>query len=158
MSKETITIQESGIVKTSGTAIDRHQTTMNVDDEKSIIESIDMLKTMEGAGFNPIPTYWNPEKTDEKRIPVIFMGIGSEDIPDFNDNTKLINRDVAYFATEIKGKKQIIMQASKILVSQCKKLQQGNAFFLEYLGRTYKGPKGMAAEYFLEPVKTKSNV
>ncbi|MEO1415042.1 MAG: hypothetical protein AAFW00_13225 [Bacteroidota bacterium] len=78
--------------------------------------------------------YWTPATEGESKI-LVFMRITTEDqIPDFNDPSKLVTKDCAYFVEQTQQGLQILRNASSRLVSIARHFIEGEVYQVTYKG------------------------
>jgi hypothetical protein len=97
--------------------------------------------------------YWSPEIGETKVV--VFMRIVEDDsIPDFNDNTKTVSKDCAYFVTKNgSGDLQVLKCAATRLVSAMSSASEGDIFQIAHTGKVKnKTNNYLSSEFRINPV------
>lgn len=97
--------------------------------------------------------YWSPEIGETKVV--VFMKIVEDDsIPDFNDNTKTVSKDCAYFVTKNgSGDLQVLRCAASRLVSSMASASEGDIFQIAHTGKVKnKSNNFLSSQFRINPV------
>lgn len=105
----------------------------------SVVDMSGSIPTLDSAQVAPVDLmsdYWTPERPGEfKRL--FFMRIGTRNVLDQQDQSKIIPLDCAFFMENVGGELRSVSNGSKRLVGALEAIeaQQGMPFEIRYLGK-----------------------
>ena len=108
----------------------------NLSDGKALAKSLQKLKDAKRKPIGAVPVYWSPEAEGEVKRVVFLRVVEGYNIPDYNDQEQIIQKNTAFFIEVEDETARILTCAATRLVSYFEEHGlPGGAYDLVYLGK-----------------------